>query len=161
MRRSIPLFASVVGVAMGATLVSSAADERAIQVLGKGVQIYTCRPDGTSFAWKLKGPEAVLLDEGGTVVGRHFAGPSWQARDGSTIVGVPLVASLSPQAGSIPWLVLHVKSTSGAGLFTNVAFVVRTSTQGGAAPATGCDSLIMGGCPAQGGVAEPPATREQ
>jgi hypothetical protein len=134
------LCASVVGVALCAAFGSRAADAPAIQVLGKGVQIYTCQPAGTAFAWKLKGPEAVLLGDGGRVVGRHFAGPSWQARDGSTIVGEPLVASSSPQAGSVPWLVLRVKSTSGAGLFATVAYVARTSTKGGAAPATGCDA---------------------
>lgn len=140
MKRSMPLLTSVVVLVVGAAFGSSAAGEPAIQALGKGVQIYTCQPAGAGFAWKLKGPEAVLLGDGGRVVGRHFAGPSWQALDGSVIVGEPLVASPSPQAESVAWLVLRVKSTSGAGRFANVAYVARTSTQGGTAPTIGCDA---------------------
>ena len=123
---------------------SAAAAEPAIQVTGKGVQIYTCNPAGRAFAWELKGPEAVLLGEGGKVIGRHFAGPSWQAQDGSTIVGEPVASSPSPLSGSVPWLVLRVKSASGTGLFSNVGYVARTSTQGGAAPTTGCDPAHAG-----------------
>ena len=116
----------------------------ALQLQGKGVQIYACQAAGAGFAWALKGPEAILLDQSGAQVGRHFAGPSWQASDGSTIVGEPLAASPSPTAGSVAWLVLHVKSSSGAGLFANIAYVARTATSGGAAPATGCDAGHIG-----------------
>jgi hypothetical protein len=144
MSRSKPLFTSIVSLVVGCAFESRAADAPAIQVLGKGAQIYACQPTGTVFAWRLKGPDAVLLDSDGKEVGRHFAGPSWQALDGSTIVGEPLAASPSPQAGSIPWLVLRVKSTVGAGLFANVAYIARTSTQGGAPPATGCDAVHSG-----------------
>jgi hypothetical protein len=144
MKKLTPLLASVIGLATCAASGASATDEPALQVLGKGVQIYSCQPSvqpaGTAFAWKLKGPEAVLLSEDGKVVGKHFAGPSWQANDGSTIVGEAVVASPAPAPGAIPWLVLHVKSSSGAGLFANVAYVTRTATKGGAAPASGCDA---------------------
>lgn len=116
----------------------------AIQALGKGVQIYTCQASGAAFAWKLQGPEAVLSGSDGRVVGGHFAGPSWQAADGSTIVGEPVVASPSPQDGAIPWLVLRTRSTAGPGLFSGVTYVTRTQTQGGAAPATGCDADHVG-----------------
>jgi hypothetical protein len=143
MRRSNRFAASALGLAACAVTGSAVAGP-ALQVLGKGVQIYTCQPAGAVFAWKLKGPDAVLLGDDGKVIGRHFAGPSWQALDGSSIVGEPLVASPSPRAGSIPWLVLHVKAASGTGLFSEVAFVARTATQGGAAPASGCDAARAG-----------------
>jgi hypothetical protein len=123
---------------------SAAAAEPAIQVTGKGVQIYACNAAGGAYAWQLKGPEAALLGDGGKVIGRHFAGPSWQAQDGSTIVGEPLVSSPSPVSGSVPWLVLRVKSASGTGLFSNVGYVTRTMTQGGAPPAAMCDLAHAG-----------------
>jgi hypothetical protein len=139
MKRSAPLFAAIAALALCAAFSAEAADAPAIQMTGKGVQIYSCQPAGASFAWKLKGPEAVLYTDDGKPAGRHFAGPSWQAADGSTIVGQTLVSSPSPQPGSIAWLVLRVVSNSSAGLFANVTYVTRTGTQGGIAPASGCD----------------------
>ncbi len=53
--------------------------------------------------------------------------------------GEALVTSPSPQPGSIPWLVLAGKVHTGDGLFASVAYIVRSATQGGLAPATGCD----------------------
>lgn len=112
----------------------------AIEAFGKGVQIYTCKQAAATYAWTLKAPEATLSDAKGNVIGKHFAGPSWQASDGSTVVGEALNASPSPDAGAIPWLVLHAKSHAGNGTMSNIAYVVRTRTEGGAAPATGCDA---------------------
>lgn len=112
----------------------------AMEAFGKGVQIYTCKQAGAMYAWALKAPEATLSDRKGNVIGKHFAGPSWQANDGSTVVGEALNASPSPDAGAIPWIVLHAKSQTGNGLMTRVAYIVRTRTEGGVAPATGCDA---------------------
>ena len=36
-------------------------------------------------AWTLKAPDAQLIDKKGKPFGKHFAGPSWQASDGSSI----------------------------------------------------------------------------
>jgi len=148
MRRTTPPLTTVAALAVLAAIVAAAradaADAPAMNLVGKGVQIYSCQPAGTAYAWKLKAPDAILLDDKGETVGRHFAGPTWQARDGSTIVGEPLVASPSPQAGSVAWLVLRVKSTSGAGVFATVAYVVRSATRGGTAPSDGCDASHAG-----------------
>ena len=112
----------------------------AIEAFGKGAQIYTCAATNGSYAWKLKAPDAKLLDAKGNVIGKHFAGPSWQATDGSTVVGEPLNASPSPDVRSIAWLVLHAKSHEGNGQMSTVQYIVRTRTEGGVAPATGCDA---------------------
>jgi hypothetical protein len=121
-----------------------AAKAPAIEAFGKGVQIYTCKASAGSYAWSLKGPEASLQDAKGNPIGKHFAGPSWQASDGSTVVGQPLNLSPSPDAGAIPWLVLQAKSHSGDGLMAHVQYIVRTRTEGGVAPATGCDAAHAG-----------------
>src|SRR5262245_39190523 len=58
----------------------------AIVVAAKGVQVYECRQakDQTeTYAWTLVGPEAELFDAGGKKVGNHYAGPHWEATDGS------------------------------------------------------------------------------
>jgi hypothetical protein len=111
----------------------------AFELQGKGVQIYTCGDGQGGFAWRLKAPDAMLLDGQGNEVGHHFAGPSWQGKDGSLVTGEVETAS-SGGAGAISWLVLRAKTHSGAGLFASVKAIVRSRTQGGAAPAAGCDA---------------------
>lgn len=113
----------------------------AIEAFGKGVQIYTCKAsNGGDYAWSLKAPDASLHDAKGNVIGKHFAGPSWQASDGSVVVGEPLNVSPSPNAGAIPWIVLQAKSHNGNGEMANVQYIIRTRTEGGVAPASGCDA---------------------
>jgi hypothetical protein len=123
---------------------SAPAKPSAIEAFGKGVQIYTCKASNGSYAWSLKAPDATLQDAKGNVIGKHFAGPSWQATDGSIVVGAPLNASPSPNASAIAWLVLQAKSHSGEGTMANVQYIVRTRTEGGVAPAGGCDASHPG-----------------
>jgi hypothetical protein len=130
-----------IGVLVLATASYARAASPAIVLRGEGVQIYSCTPTGGGYAWRLKAPDANLIDTTGIVIGHHFAGPSWQAKDGSTVVGDPLVVSASPQPTAIPWIVLTAKSHTGSGLFSGVAYVVRSATVGGLAPSTGCDQL--------------------
>jgi hypothetical protein len=143
-RTSHTILASCLVAFMGGASFASAQDAPAkppaIEAFGKGVQIYTCKAAAATYAWTLKAPEATLSDAKGNVIGKHFAGPSWQANDGSTVVGEALNASPSPDAGAIPWIVLHAKSQTGNGVMSKVAYVVRTRTEGGVAPATGCDA---------------------
>jgi len=54
-----------------------------LQVHAKGDQIYTCKSDAAQFTWTLKAPDAQLFDKDGKPFGKHFAGPSWEANDGS------------------------------------------------------------------------------
>lgn len=133
------------GFLSAAALLPSTAQAAALEFLGKGVQVYECTAPaaGGSPAWHLKGPDAVLLDATGQEAGKHFAGPSWQAKDGSTVVGKVLVASPAPRSGAVPWLVLEVVSHHGSGRFAAVTYVSRTDTNGGAAPATGCDAAHL------------------
>ena len=75
----------------------------------RGVQIYACEAkpdDATAFVWTFKAPEAELFNDRGEVVGSHFAGPTWQGHDGSAVVGAVLDRAASPDAGTIPWLLL-------------------------------------------------------
>ena len=125
-------------------LLPASANSPAVKLQGRGVQIYICEQVSGAMAWRLKGPEAALLDAAGLEVGDHFAGPSWRAKDGSTVVGEPLIASQSPIEGSIPWLVLRAKSHAGSGIFSSVEYIVRSHTDGGVAPIVGCDQAKVG-----------------
>lgn len=106
-----------------------------------GVQIYECEPakaDPSQFAWSFKGPEAVLSSAAGRKVARHYGGPTWEAKDGSRVVGEVVSSSPSPKPNSIPWLLLRARATSGNGLFRGVQFIQRLNTVGGSLPAGGC-----------------------
>ena len=111
-----------------------------LQVHAKGDQIYTCKQGVTQFAWTLKGPEAQLTDKDGKPFGKHYAGPSWEANDGSRITGKAAANAPSPDNDSIPWLLLDATSNTGTGTFGKVASIQRLHTQGGKAPAEGCDA---------------------
>ena len=112
-----------------------------------GVQIYECQAskDGpTGFRWTFKAPEAELRDQAGVIVGRHYAGPTWEANDGSKVVGEVLARDNGPDPNAIPWLLLSVKSTSGSGFFSHTKSVQRINTSGGNAPLGGCNEALAG-----------------
>ncbi len=115
------------------------------RVHGKGDQIYTCKMDGAQFTWVLKAPDAQLFDnKDGKLFGKHFAGPSWEANDGSRIIGKAVANAASPDPDSIPWLRINVVSHEGAGLLSRVTMVQRLNTKGGKAPSSGCDAANSG-----------------
>lgn len=102
----------------------------------KGVQVYECREG----SWAFVAPEADLYDSpGGKVVGRHYAGPTWESMaDGSRVTGSVKRRADAPLPGAIPWLLLSAKSAGREGTFGDVTSIQRVATRGGAAPAGGC-----------------------
>jgi hypothetical protein len=115
-----------------------------LQVHAKGDQIYTCKVGGAQFMWVLKAPEARLTDKSGKPFGKHFAGPSWEANDGSRVTGKAVANAPSPDADSIPWLLVTVATHSGEGVLARVTSIQRVNTKGGKAPASGCDAAHAG-----------------
>jgi uncharacterized protein DUF3455 len=114
---------------------------------GAGVQIYECqasKDDPTGFAWILKAPDADLSDRAGKIVGRHTAGPTWQANDGSKVTGEIVARDAAPDAGAIPWLLLRATSNTGRGVFGKTRSIQRLHTVGGKAPASACDGAHQG-----------------
>ena len=104
-----------------------------------GDQIYTC--DGAN--WTFTSPEAKLFDKTGRQIGSHFAGPTWESFDGSRVIG-RAVANVTPDAHSIPWLLLAAANHEGSGVMSNVLSIQRLNTKGGKAPASGCDASHKG-----------------
>ena len=111
-----------------------------LTVTGKGVQIYTCQQSAAGPQWVFQAPEATLIDASGNPVGTHGAGPIWKSNDGSYVKGELLQKASSPDASSIPWLLLRGISPSGSGIMTRVEFIRRSDTHGGISPTTGCDA---------------------
>ena len=106
-----------------------------------GTQIYVCGPaaDGKP-QWTLKAPDAELRDDQGEVIGHHGAGPSWRHNDGSEVTGKAAARVDSPDASSIPWLLVTATGHAGSGVFARVTSIQRLNTQGGQPPiAATCD----------------------
>ena len=113
-----------------------------LKALGKGVQIYECMAtaaDPGKFDWSFKAPEADLTDEYGGKIAKHYGGPTWEANDGSKVVGEVLKKADAPKPGAVPWLLLKARTNEGTGKFARVTYIQRVDTEGGVAPAAGCD----------------------
>jgi hypothetical protein len=125
-------------------LQAPANEQLLFQVHAKGDQVYTCKSDAAQFTWTLKAPDAQLFDQNGKPFGKHFAGPSWEANDGSRVTGKAVANAPSPDADSIPWLLVNVVSHEGTGALSRATTIQRLNTKGGKAPASSCDASHAG-----------------
>ena len=121
-------------------------EKLAMVVPAKGVQIYECRArkDAATFEWAFVAPDAELFDTRGHRIGHHGAGPTWEASDGSRVVGTLKARAEAPAAGSIPWLLLATKGTGADGSFSKVSSIQRVDTFGGVAPSSPCTAELAG-----------------
>ena len=108
-----------------------------LRVVGSGDQVYGC----LNGHWALTAPDAKLVNREGSVIGRHFAGPTWQLNDGSWVKGRPVAKKVAPDATAVPWLLLE--SVGGTGRLGTVRFIQRTGTHGGNAPGGSCSQSAM------------------
>jgi hypothetical protein len=126
-----------------------------------GVQIYQCKAgakDPSRYSWIYQEPKADLSDRTGKDIGRHYAGPTWEADDGSKVVGDVVARADAPGAAApsatspgapsaaapgpngVQWLLLRAKSNTGKGVFAKVQSIQRLHTIGGLAPPDPCDA---------------------
>jgi hypothetical protein len=103
-----------------------------------GVQIYTSTAEaGSTPKWTFDAPLAELTAPDAAI--HHYAGPSWEAADGSKLTrdaGVPVVSVPAKQAAAdVPWLLIKVAADPAPGVLSKVVYVQRISTTGGVAPA--------------------------
>ncbi|PYK00809.1 MAG: hypothetical protein DME23_06045, partial [Verrucomicrobia bacterium] len=113
-----------------------------------GVQIYTWTPNPTNPAvssWVFKAPEAVLFkaDDRDDAVGLHYAGPTWEHKDGSKVVGTVLQRSPPADPNAIAWVLLQAASNAGQGKLSDVTYIQRVNTTGGTAPTDGGDATHL------------------
>jgi hypothetical protein len=128
------------------TLKVPATQTLAYVVEADGVQIYKCqRPTDPveSYAWVFSAPEAQLTDQAGKPFGHHYAGPTWEAIDGSKVTGEVKARDSGPDPNSIPWLWLSATSATGPGLLAKTASILRLKTVGGKAPTSGCSEATI------------------
>lgn len=108
-----------------------------------GVQIYGCGATTTGgYAWSLTGPRANLYKHG-KLIATHFAGPTWQAKNGSKVVGAR-VNGVNVDPTAIDWLLLKATSTT-PGRFGGTTYIQRINTTGGLIPAAAdCNAGTVG-----------------
>jgi hypothetical protein len=114
-------------------------DERLLHHFhARGTQDYKCTSSGgasPTYSW-VSTPEAFLYDSCNDKVIQHSAGPTWTwLADGSAIKGTKVAGS--DVSGSIQQLLLSAVSTGNTGELSEVNYVQRLDTSGGAAPAAG------------------------
>jgi hypothetical protein len=115
-----------------------------LKTLATGVQSYACSEGKSGLEWTFKGPQAELTDEAGQPLGKHYAGPTWEASDGSKVIGRPVSAVDSESAAAIPQLLLVATQNSGSGVFADVKNIQRLQTTGGLAPKERCQADQLG-----------------
>lgn len=111
-----------------------AGSKTAFHVYAIGVQIY--RWNGS--AWTFVAPSANLYADAGFngKVGFHYGGPTWESNSGSKVIAARVPnTGCTPDPTAVPWLLLETVSTDGPGIFSHVAYIQRTNTTGGLAPA--------------------------
>lgn len=114
-----------------------------LELSAVGDQIYTCTATTGGTAWVFTGPEAKLYDHRGVFAGTHYAGPTWESTDGSTVVAAKIsAATVDPTA--IPWLLLGAVSHKGPGEMRRVTHIQRVNTTGGMTPSSMCSAATAG-----------------
>lgn len=113
---------------------------------GVGELTYECREKkdlAGQFEWAFVGPVATLLGADRKAVGKYYAGPTWEAADGSKVTGKQVAVAPSG-AGNIPLQLVKAEPTMGSGAMTGVSYIQRLNTQGGVAPTLACDAARKG-----------------
>ena len=103
-----------------------------------GVQIYVCDARAGAYGWSFNGPRADVYGENAKLLMTHYAGPRWQATDGSITAGSsPKAVVVDPTA--IPWLRLSASGIAGpdGDRLAGTTYIQRTNTTGGLIPPAG------------------------
>jgi len=118
-----------------------------LKIEADGVQIYVSKEtEPGKFTWAFNAPLADLSQDGKRA-GYHYAGPSWEAADGSKLVRdlkEDYVSAPAPDPkADIPWLRIKVLPQGHAGgALGKVTYVLRVQTRGGVAP---CQAPVRAG----------------
>ena len=137
-----PVFAAAV-ISLAALAAATAESPNDITVPGGtlvatvhavGSQVYECKADPAvgTLTWQFREPVATLFIAGKTV-GRHFAGPSWELVDGSSVQGKVIARAPAASDKDIPWLKLSASARRGEGRLSDVSVIQRINTRGGVA----------------------------
>jgi hypothetical protein len=112
-----------------------------------GTQNYTCQQTSPGFGWRLVAPSATLVDDKGKQIATHYAGPTWQAKDGSSVKGTR-VGFVTVSTSAIDWLLLKATAptigANGGDRLSATSYIQRVNTTGGLAPTAFCSGANLG-----------------
>ena len=135
-----PMMMSVDNAALPEAVRVPAGEMQKMSTTGVGEITYECREKkdmAGQFEWGFVAPVATLNDALGKPVGKYYAGPTWEANDGSKFTGKQVaVAPAAP--GNIPLQLVKAEPAMGAGAMQGINYVQRLKTQGGVAPSAPC-----------------------
>ncbi|CAN5469825.1 DUF3455 domain-containing protein [soil metagenome] len=117
-----------------------------MSTVGTGELTYECRDKkdmAGQYEWVLLGPVANLYGPDKAMVGKYYAGPTWESTDGSKVTGKQ-VAVAPGGAGNIPLQLVKADPAMGMGKMQGVSYIQRLNTKGGVAPASTCDMASKG-----------------
>ena len=143
---SAPMMMKVDNAALPEPVRVPAGQKVMMSTTGVGEITYECREKkdmAGAHEWAFVGPVATLYSGDKKAVGKYYAGPTWEANDGSKVTGKQL--AMSPAApGNIPLQLVKAEPAMGAGAMTGVSYIQRLNTKGGVAPAMACDAMSKG-----------------
>ena len=117
-----------------------------LETIGAGEITYECREKkdtAGAYEWVFVAPVATLVDMKKASVGKYYAGPTWEANDGSKVTGKQ-VAVAPAGAGNIPLQLVKTDPVTGNGAMNGFSYIQRLDTKGGVAPAVTCDAATKG-----------------
>jgi len=110
----------------------------------KGDQIYQCSLSKGVYAWQTHALMRAYLMHRDTSLEITLAGPVWEYKEGSRVLGqVVSKIDIAPET-SISWLLVEVVAHKGNGFFSNVSFINRINTHGGLPPLSVCNANHLG-----------------
>ena len=131
-----------------AAITVPAGNKLALTLLGAGDLSYECKAKADMpgvYEWTFVGPTAVLYDKTSkAAVGKYYAGPTWEANDGSKVGGKQLGVSPSMTPASIPLQLVQAGAATGTGAMSGITFIQRMNTKGGVAPKDACGASNVG-----------------
>ena len=142
----MPMMAKVDNAALPEAVRVPAGQKMTMSTTGVGELTYECREKKDTagqYEWAFVGPVATLYAPGKKPVGKYYAGPTWEANDGSKVTGKQVAVSPS-SAGNIPMQLVKAEPAMGAGAMQGVTYIQRLNTKGGVAPAMACDAPAKG-----------------
>ena len=143
---SAPMMMKVDNAALPEPVRVPAGQKLMMSTTGVGEITYECREKkdmAGAHEWAFVAPVATLYSGDKKTVGKYYAGPTWEANDGSKVTGKQL--AVSPAApGNIPLQLVKTDPAMGAGAMTGVSYIQRLNTKGGVAPAMACDASSKG-----------------
>jgi hypothetical protein len=143
---SAPMMMKVDNAALPEPVRVPAGQKLMMSTTGVGEITYECREKkdmAGAHEWAFVAPVATLYSGDKKSVGKYYAGPTWEANDGSKVTGKQLaVAPAAP--GNIPLQLVKAEPAMGAGAMSGVSYIQRLNTKGGVAPAMACDATNKG-----------------